>query len=112
MTTTCHGVRALVPRGLFKALADPTRIAILDQLCGGRAPQSVGDIASGVNADLSVVSRSIGQLRDAGLLRCERDGKRVLCSLDSGRVVAQLRTLADALEECCPSESAVGREPR
>ncbi len=99
-----HDVQTLVPRALFRALADPTRVAILDRVCCCDAPLSVGDNASGVDADMSVVSRNIGQLRDAGLLRCVRDGKRVLCALDTTEVVEQLRRLADALEACCPAE--------
>lgn len=97
-------VRALIPRALFRALGDPTRIAILDRLACGCGPQSVGEVADAVAADLSVVSRNLRQLREAGLLRCERDGRRVLCRLDTTEVVAQLRALADALETCCPSE--------
>ena len=100
----CNEIRELVPRALFKALADPTRIAILDRICCACGPQSVGEVAAGIDADLSVVSRSLVQLRDAGLLRCERDGKRVLCRLDTSEVVAQLRMLADALEGCCGDE--------
>ena len=94
-------IPTLVPRLLFKALADPTRVAILNQVCCSSEPKSVGEIALGVDTDLSVVSRNIGQLRDAGLLCCVRDGKRVLCSLDTSQVVTQLRALADALEACC-----------
>ena len=100
-------VRALIPRALFRALGDPTRIAILDRLACGCEPQSVGEVAEAVAADLSVVSRNLRQLREAGLLRCERDGKRILCRLDTTEVVAQLRALADALESCCPPD-----EPR
>jgi DNA-binding transcriptional ArsR family regulator len=101
--TAQQDIPALVPRLLFKALADPTRVAILNQVCCGSSPKSVGDIALGVDTDLSVVSRNIAQLRDAGLLCCVRDGKRVLCSLDTSEVVVQLRALADALELCCPN---------
>jgi len=102
--TTASDVQALIPRALFRALGDPTRIAILDQLARGDAPQSVSEVAESVAADLSIVSRNLRQLRDAGLIRCDRDGKRVLCRLDTSEVVAQLRALADALECCCPPE--------
>ncbi len=110
--TTDKTVRALIPQELFRALCDPTRISILDQLAGCCEPQSVGEVAEAVSADLSVVSRNLRQLREAGLLRCERNGKRVLCQLDTSSVVAQLRSLADALEECCPPQpSAAGDTP-
>jgi len=97
-------VQKLIPRALFRALGDPTRIAILDALACGCGPQSVGEVAEAVAADLSVVSRNLRQLREAGVLRCERDGKRVLCRLDTSEVVTQLRSLADALENCCPPD--------
>ena len=103
-------IRPLIPRALFRALCDPTRIAILDRLARGGEPQSVGEVAAAVSIDLSVVSRNLRQLRDAGLLRCERDGKRVLCRLDASGVVEELRSLADALESCCPP--AESPEPR
>lgn len=102
--STRRDVQALIPRALFRALGDPTRIAILDRLARSGQPQSVGEVAESISADLSIVSRNLRQLREAGLLRCERDGKRVLCRLDTTEVVAQLRALADALEQCCPPE--------
>jgi DNA-binding transcriptional ArsR family regulator len=102
--STRRDVQALIPRALFRALGDPTRIAILDRLARGGQPQSVGEVAESISADLSIVSRNLRQLREVGLLRCERDGKRVLCRLDTTEVVAQLRALADALEQCCPPE--------
>ena len=100
---TSTTIRALVPRELFRALCDPTRVALLDRLACGCEPQSVGEMATAVSVDLSVVSRNLRQLRDTGLLRCQRDGKRVLYRLDTSEVVAQLRSLADALESCCPA---------
>jgi len=108
--TTQSDVQSLVPRALFRALGDPTRIAILDRLASGCEPLSVGDVAREVSADLSVVSRNVRQLREAGLLRCERRGRRVLCQLDTTEVVSQLRSLADALESCCPPGSPPSEE--
>jgi len=105
-TTTDCTVRNLVPRALFKALSDPTRVAILDHLGCCDSAQSVGEVALAVGADVSVVSRNIGQLRDAGLLRCQRAGKQVLCTLQTSEVVQRLRALADALETCCSSVEA------
>jgi len=94
------------PLEIFRALADPNRQAILTCLarCGGSC--TVGEVADELPVDLSVVSRHLAVLRDAGVLTSEREGKRVRYSISCGEVVRQLRALADALETCC-CETAV-----
>ena len=57
----------LSPR-LFKALSDPNRVALLARLGESRRDQSVSELARGFHIDLSVVSRHLGILRDAGIV--------------------------------------------
>jgi len=61
----------------------------------------VSEVAKGAGVDLSVVSRHLAVLRDAGILRCERQGKEVRCAVRVDVLVRALRDLADALEGCC-----------
>ena len=90
---------------LFKALCDPTRIAILAGLAEAGAARSVGQLAEIVPVDLSVVSRHLGILKRAGVVEAERRGKEVFYCVRYGGLVETLRTIADAIERCCPPGS-------
>ncbi len=59
---------------LFKALADPARVAILATLA--RAPHEVCvcDFTSGLDLNQSTVSHHLKLLKDAGLVTSERRG--------------------------------------
>jgi DNA-binding transcriptional ArsR family regulator len=98
----CGGLAGrLVPR-VFKALADPTRAMLVVRLAEAGCPCTVGELAAGQTVDLSVVSRHLGLLRDAGVVACERRGKEVYCTVRVHEVAAALRELATALEACAP----------
>lgn len=90
----------LSPR-FFKALCDPTRLSILGDVARQDEPSTVSHIAGCCNIDLSVVSRHLATLRDAGILKAEKRGKEVHYSLRTDDFVGRLRALADALESCC-----------
>jgi DNA-binding transcriptional ArsR family regulator len=65
----------------FAALADPTRRAILERLRGG--PVDVGEIAEPFEMSLAAVSKHVGVLERAGLLRRESLGRRRRCHLEA-----------------------------
>jgi DNA-binding transcriptional ArsR family regulator len=92
--------RVLSPK-LFKALCDPNRMAILVCLAESCAPCTVGQVARCCPVNLSVVSRHLAQLRDAGILHAERRGKEVHYSIRARELVATLRDIADVIEHCC-----------
>ncbi len=100
--TCCSGLQGLLSPRLFKALADPKRIELLIRMADEQEPCTVGRIAEGAGVDLSVVSRHLAILRDAGIIRCEKRGKQVFCMVQTGALTKVLRDLADALEACCP----------
>lgn len=93
---------------LWKALGDPNRIAILGWLARERAPRTVSEVADSgcCPVDLSVVSRHLATLRDAGFLSATRAGREVRYAIDAAPIVAALRGLADALEACCTKEKS------
>lgn len=91
----------IVSPQFFKALCDPTRLSLLADVARCCEPTTVGRIAGWCPIDLSVVSRHLAILRDAGILKAERRGKEVYYSLQAEDVVAKLRELADAIEACC-----------
>jgi DNA-binding transcriptional ArsR family regulator len=71
------------------ALADPTRLAIFEQLA--ERPRAVGDLAKGFPVSRPAVSQHLRVLKDAGLVRARRDGNRRIYELDADGVRA-LRT--------------------
>lgn len=89
--------------GLFKALADPTRVAILVALLEGNEA-TVGEVAQCCPVDFSVVSRHLGVLREAGVVRSRKSGREVRYRPQVTSLIDSLRALADSLERCCPRE--------
>jgi len=104
----------LLPTRFFKALADPSRIAILVRLVYLGRPVAVSEVAACCPRDLSVVSRHLAVLRDAGILAAERAGKEVRYSVRFPELIATLRSMAAGLCDCrgCFAGSAKkGRAP-
>lgn len=99
----CGGLQELLSPKLFKALSDPKRLSLLVRLAEQREPCTVGTIAEGSGIDLSVVSRHLAILREAGVIRCEKQGKEVRCVVQTDVVAEILRGVADALDACCPT---------
>ncbi|WP_299647766.1 metalloregulator ArsR/SmtB family transcription factor [uncultured Jannaschia sp.] len=64
----------------FGALADPTRRAILSMLL--EDDMAVTDVAAPLAISLAAVSRHLGVLARAGLIRQERRGRVVWCKLE------------------------------
>jgi len=73
----------------------------LIRLAEEREPCTVGRVAQGSGVDMSVVSRHLAVLREAGIIQCEKRGKEVWCVVKTRAVVKLMRDLADALEACC-----------
>ena len=100
-TRCCRRVEKSIPPGFFRALSDPTRLALLVQLAGCRRPCTVSELAECCPVDVSVVSRHLAILRDAGLLDANRKGKQVHYAVRYDEVTGALRSVADAIESCC-----------
>jgi len=65
----------------FRALADPTRRAILKLLRHG--PRTSGEIAAKFPTSWATISRHLGVLREAKLIIGERDGQNVRYELNT-----------------------------
>lgn len=102
----CPDIEGLLNPYLFKALGDPNRILLLARLAQCRIPCSVSQIAECCPVDLSVVSRHLATLRDAGILKGQKRGKEVHYSVRYPDLVRTLRGIADAIEACCPEADA------
>lgn len=78
---------------LFKALADPHRLAILATLSAALEEVCVCDFTGALPLNQPTVSHHLRILRESGLVTCERRGTWVYYRLASGA----RRTLKDAL---------------
>ena len=58
---------------IFKALADETRIKIIDSIL--EEPKTVGQIVKLINESQSCVSHQLKTLKEAEIVKCERKGK-------------------------------------
>ncbi|MEM1109731.1 MAG: metalloregulator ArsR/SmtB family transcription factor [Planctomycetota bacterium] len=67
----------------LKALADPTRLAVVRRLLDG-GPGYVGAINESLGLDQSLLSHHLKVLREAGLVEAEREGKAVRYRLADG----------------------------
>ena len=65
----------------LRALGDPTRREILRVLRAGDL--TAGDIASRFPMTAASVSHHLSVLKDAGLVRAERDGRNLIYSLET-----------------------------
>ncbi len=103
---------------MFKALGDPTRLGILRLLrhCAGEAAGvevdeegqvrpagalSVGEVCCRVGGIGSTVSHHLKELRLAGLIRMEKRGRWIYCSVNPA-ALQQIRHFTEE-EESCPS---------
>lgn len=96
---------AALDSSFFRALAEPSRLALLGALVL-HGPSDVGEIATRVPQERSVVSRHLKVLVEAGVLRVERDGRRRVYSVDGPAVVARFEALLGQVRGlasvCCP----------
>lgn len=92
----------------FRLLGDPTRIRMLDALRDG--PLTVGALTEIVSTSQQNVSKHLGLLHRAGLLRREKDGNSVrygiadegvfaLCDQVCGGIQRHLDELRSTMEE-------------
>ena len=98
--------QSLAP-GFFRALSEPSRLSLLVQLAGCGRPCTVSELAECCPVDISVVSRHLASLRDAGLLESEKRGKAVYYAVRYAQVAESLRAIADAIDGCCPENCCV-----
>lgn len=89
---------------VFRALADPTRRQILQELKAGE--RSAGDIASRFSISAPAISRHLALLAGADLVAERREGNRILYRLEPDRLAS---VLGDFLSAVCPTQMAQRR---
>lgn len=89
---------------MFKALADPTRRQILQDLREGEL--SAGDIVARFTISGPSISRHLGVLKAAGLVRERRDANRIYYSLVEDRLAL---CVGGFLSAVCPDQVVLRR---
>ena len=92
---------------VLKAVADPIRLAILDQVRDGE--RSVQQIAEGVGAERSNVSRHLAVLAAAGVLTSRKDGVKVFYGLRTPCILSLFTCVCNVIEaDMREAQAAVG----
>jgi DNA-binding transcriptional ArsR family regulator len=92
---------------VFRALADSTRRQILEDLCSGEL--TAGEIAARFPISAPSISRHLGVLKAAGLVRERRDANRIFYSLVEERLAL---CVGRFLSTVCPEQVIVRRRRR
>ena len=95
---------------IFKALSDPTRRRVLEML--RERPMTAGEIAEEFDVSKPTMSAHFAVLREAGLVRSDREGKTVVYQLRMSVLEDALLSFAQAfgmeLRSDVGTSSAVG----
>ena len=85
---------------LFKALADPARVRLVNLLATAEGPVCMCDLIEPVGLAQPTVSHHMKKLLDAGLVEREQRGKWAYFSLNR-EAVSKLAVVADLKGACC-----------
>jgi DNA-binding transcriptional ArsR family regulator len=94
----------------LKALADPTRLAILHAL--EARERNVSDLLAQLGGSQANLSKHLGRMRTAGLLAARREGTSVFYRVVDPTAFAICRTVCDALDSNLARERALVRRGR
>jgi len=85
----------------FRALADPTRRQILQEL--KKKELSAGEIAVGFTISGPSISRHLSILKNADLISERREGNRIIYRLEPEQIA---HSIGDFLSAVCPTQVA------
>lgn len=100
---------------MFKALGDPTRLRIFQALrccpdaveiddtgaCRPAGSLSVGEVCCRMDQPMSTISHHLKELRIAGLIRTEKRGRSIYCSINPAALACLREFIAvEELETC------------
>jgi DNA-binding transcriptional ArsR family regulator len=76
---------------LMKVMANPDRLLLLCQLSQGE--KAVGELEDILEINQPTLSQQLTVLRDEGLVKTRRDGKRIYYSIASAKAMAVMQVL-------------------
>lgn len=92
---------------LCKAIADPKRLLIINELRNG--PMAVGQLSDALGISQSNCSQHLAILRDRGVVSAERAGTSVSYALRGDKVVRAIDLLREFMADELGSQSRLGR---
>jgi ArsR family transcriptional regulator, arsenate/arsenite/antimonite-responsive transcriptional repressor len=87
---------------LLKALADPKRFDLLERIARASCPLGCSEVLPALAISPATLSHHIKELKTAGLIQIERQGKFHFLSLRAGVLEALIGSLASLTAERCP----------
>jgi DNA-binding transcriptional ArsR family regulator len=82
---------------MFKAFAEPTRLAIVQELKSGEL--AVSEIVERLTTSQANISKQLGVLHDAGLLSRRKQGNQVLYGIEDPMVFELCRIVCEKLNK-------------
>jgi DNA-binding transcriptional ArsR family regulator len=102
-----HSLAEALDSDFFRALAEPVRIEIVKALLL-HGSSDIHSLASHLPQDRSVLSRHLQTLLRAGLVSCQKEGRRRIYALAPGAFVVRmehmLQSVRGLIAICCPPE--------
>ena len=92
LTDTCYG--------LFSTLANPTRLAILENLRD--TPMNVSTLAEALKQEQSMISHNLKPLERCALIYSERSGKEKIYKLNKDTMEKIFKAVEDHANNHCP----------
>ena len=83
----------------FVNLANPTRLAVLEQLM--KQSMSVNDLAEALGQEQSMVSHNLKPLLECNFVYTQRDGKKRIYSVNKETVGSLFKTVETHAEKFC-----------
>jgi DNA-binding transcriptional ArsR family regulator len=93
----------------FKALAEPLRLRIMNELFAGE--RTVGDLAVAVDSSIANVSKHLGLLHQAGWVQRRKAGVAVYYALTDERAIALCELMCERVRQRAAADLAVATAP-
>ena len=85
----------------FVNLANPTRLAVLEQLI--KQPMSVTELAEALGQEQSMISHNLKPLLECNFVYIQREGKKRIYSVNEETVGALFKAVEIHAEKFCPT---------
>lgn len=91
----------------FKALSNETRLSVFDKISTGPCKATMGkderqcvcSIADNFNISLSTISHHMKELRNAGLIDCEKRGQFIFCQPNDETIKMMIEYLGNIIKK-------------